>query len=137
MGDCLRPVLLNGYLPKISYFKESIKKLKKQLGEITIFVFTNSQELAKVRLADNDMDFVNINDDNEPYFELELMRNCQHFITSGGGFSRLASHLSTNKNKIIITPLGTDLCKNYKDRENEWGYRWNNESNDWKNIKIL
>jgi hypothetical protein len=137
MGDCLRPALPKGYLPKISYFQKSIKKLKKQLGEMTIFVFTNSQELAKARLVGDNMDFVDINCDNESHFELELMRNCQHFITSGGGFSRLASHLSTNKNKIIITPLDSDLCKNYTHREKEWGYKWNNESNDWRDIKII
>jgi hypothetical protein len=136
MGDCLRPVVA-GYLPKKSYFVRSIEKIKKLLGEeITIFVFTNSQELAKARFSGYNMDFVDINDDNQPHFELELMRNCQHFITSGGGFSRLASHLSANKNKIIITPLYTDFCGNIQDRENEWGYSWDYESDDWRKIKI-
>jgi hypothetical protein len=103
----------------------------------TFFIFTNSQSLARARFADCDMKFVDINDDDQPHFELELMKNCQHFITSGGGFSRLASMLSTNKNKIIMNPLSTDFCGNIHDREKEWGYKWDYESNDWRNIKIV
>jgi hypothetical protein len=137
MGDCLRPKVANNYLPRRSYFYKSIEKLKKSLGEMTIFVFTNSQELARVRFANYDVNFVDINDDDKSYFELELMRNCQHFITSGGGFSRLASHLSTNKDKKIVIPLYTDFCKDIHDREEEWGYKWDYESNDWRKIKIV
>jgi hypothetical protein len=138
MGDCLKPGVV-GYLPKKSYFYRSIERLRKSLGKdmTTFFIFTTSQNLARARFTDYDMKFVDVNDDDQPHFELELMKNCQHFITSGGGFSRLASMLSTNKNKIIINPLNTDFCGNIHDREKEWEYKWDYESGDWRNIKIV
>jgi hypothetical protein len=86
-------------------------------------------EVAKNRLLkekliqDLSIDFIDINKDNEPCFEMELMRNCNHFIVSGGGFSNLATVLGKHKNKIIIRPTHEDY---FIDKEKEWHYKYNN-----------
>jgi hypothetical protein len=148
MGDELRPN--STYLPKISYFKNSIKEMAKKISKnnnktnITFFMFSNTMRLVKVRLnnatlrettkgiSDNiTFDYVDINDDSSPEFDLELMRNCQHFIISQGGFSKLIVALGQYKNKMVISP---PLPPTKYDKEKEWGYEW---TGNWKNIKIL
>ncbi|GMO56934.1 MAG: hypothetical protein Ta2D_02260 [Rickettsiales bacterium] len=150
MGDVLSPTI-NGYLVKRDYIKKSVLNMIKQLKtkNITFFVFSNSIELLKARLSEEKFDdnvvfdYVDINKDEEAYFELELMKNCQHFILSGGGFGRFASDLCSNKNKIVIQHkeyffASNKIVKdNLMEKELEWNYRWDYDSNDWENIKIL
>ncbi|GMO66361.1 MAG: hypothetical protein Ta2D_12450 [Rickettsiales bacterium] len=140
--------LLQRYLPKVSYFKKSIIDISKEIIKqkktnkpinITFFIFSNSMDLVKARLNNKELqalkneinkiqqvnitfDFVDINKDEEPYFELELLKNCQHFIISGGGFSRLASYLGEYKDKIIIEPNDDDFL-DVEEKKKDWGYK--------------
>ncbi|MDR3290430.1 MAG: alpha-1,2-fucosyltransferase [Rickettsiales bacterium] len=148
MGDILKPDSVN-FLPKISYFKNSINKIIQKLGKkqnITFYIFSNSISLVKARLNNKTLkvpsnitiDYVDINKESEPCFELELMRNCQHFILSLGSFSLLAAKLGQCNDKIVIEAGAGDLCGNkiiggIHNREREWGYRWKgrNVKEDW------
>jgi hypothetical protein len=158
MGDVLELTVYDAFLVKPSYIEKSILKISKEIlkkdkttKNITFFFFSNTMKLVKKRLPDKELqllvkdtpvninfDYVDINKDSEPYFELELMKNCNHFINSGGGFSKLASILGENESKIIITPGKDDFSlrrivrDGLSEREIEWGYRLEN-----RNIKIL
>jgi hypothetical protein len=86
LGDALA-----GFLPS-EYYASAIKKFETKLNnpkiKPTYFVFSNDLPLAKKTLSKIKKKFVfmNINDETQPYFELELMKTCQHFILSTGGF---------------------------------------------------
>jgi hypothetical protein len=141
MGDMLKPSV--DCLISLSYIRSSLFKIIEKLNSnnITFFIFSNSMELVKNKLKTiekdikGNFDYVNLNQDEQGYFELELMRNCQNFIITQGGFGRLASDLSKHLNKIIICPRESDKLYNQSQKEKEWGYKWDYESNDWRKIK--
>jgi hypothetical protein len=121
-GDVVRNKT-KGYTPTINYVNKSIREIieiLKNRGEtkFNFFIFSNDDEginWAKNNLDFNvertaiDADFVDINDNTKSEFELELTKNCKHYILSGGGFSSLMVLLNTNPDKIVIRPEEGDL----------------------------
>jgi uncharacterized protein YneR len=98
-----------------NYLNRAIREMIKKTGwkEITFFVFTQDFEWFKkgIDFTTNinknikvNVDYVEINSDSDSQFELELMKNCQHYITSIGGFTWIPTFLNTNPKKIIIKP---------------------------------
>jgi hypothetical protein len=109
------------YAVNKNYVNKSIREMIQKLKEIgwgdnkfDFFIFSNEIQWARDNLdfaienVNINADFVDINDDTKSEFELELMKNCKHFIISGGGFSSLSAFLSDNPNKIIIEPGDDD-----------------------------
>ncbi|MDR3289829.1 MAG: alpha-1,2-fucosyltransferase, partial [Rickettsiales bacterium] len=140
MGDVLAP---NSMYPlaKLSYIKRSIANIKKQLrGPVTFFVFSDSKLAKKIG---KEYDYVNINNYDKGYFDLDLMKNCQHFICSTGSFSGLAAEMGEYNKKLVFKPYKNDVCVNQAEKEKEWEYKWIGDQtdcenlNDKSNIKIL
>jgi hypothetical protein len=96
--------------------KEMIKKLiekDNKIDKFNFFIFSDEIKWAEKNLDFNinrniNVDFVDINDGTKPEFELELMKNCKHYILSGGGFSQLPLFFNTNPDKIVIVPCDGD-----------------------------
>ncbi|MDR0423638.1 MAG: alpha-1,2-fucosyltransferase [Rickettsiales bacterium] len=144
MGDDLRP---GNILLSLSYIRKSLIRMRNKLNannvnNVTFFIFSNSMDIVKNRLTSIEkdiggtFDYVNLNQDEQGYFELELMRNCQHFIITQGGFGILASSLCQYPQKIILVPPDKDRIHSQEKKEKEWRYKWDHESNDWRNVKI-
>jgi hypothetical protein len=123
-GDVIRNKN-KGYAVNKNYvnrsIREMINKLKERdskINEFNFFIFSNGIEWARENLDFNienidknitvNSDFVDINDDTKSEFELELMKNCKHYIISGGGFSVLPLFLNTYPDKIVIEPGDDD-----------------------------
>jgi hypothetical protein len=100
-----------------SYFQKAIDTIIEKVSEKgegedaqpsppSFFVFSDDLDWCKRKLdfRNHPFEFVNINSVQEPYFELELMKNCKHFIRSQGTFSFWATYLCENEDKIIIQP---------------------------------
>lgn len=87
----------------LNYYYNSVKYLKKKDSKMTFFVFSDDISWVRENLKLNENTiFVDINDN--PYYDLELMRNCKHFITANSTFSWWAAWLSKNTDKIVIAP---------------------------------
>jgi hypothetical protein len=75
----------------------------------TVFVFSDDLPWCRKNIdfnvpgVDLAVDFVNVNGIDSPVFEMELMRNCEHFILSSGGFGEMAAFLKSGE-KIVMRP---------------------------------
>ncbi len=106
--DFIGRIKKNGSMGAVSakYINNSISKIISSVPDAHFFIFSQDFDWVKqnINFADAKYEFVNINDSLHGEFELELMKNCQNFILSCGGFGRLAAFLSEYKNKMIISP---------------------------------
>ncbi|MCL1902335.1 MAG: alpha-1,2-fucosyltransferase [Alphaproteobacteria bacterium] len=88
------------------YVNRAVAEIRRYVDAPHFFIFSQDFDWVKnnVDFAGADYEFVTVNDNSRAEFELELMKNCKHFILSCGGFARLASNLCANPDKIIIAP---------------------------------
>jgi hypothetical protein len=91
------------------YMEKAINKILTltKWEKMTLFIFSQDDWIKNNLTYDAnrvDVDFVNINSESEGYFDIELIRNCKHHITSVGSFSWLGTFLDKNKDKIVIYP---------------------------------
>ena len=92
------------YVCKPSYFKDAVKRMKKEVKNAKFFIFSDDIEWCK-----NNLDFFPKGTQFEPlenpvYEKLRLMYNCKHFIISNSTFSWWAQFLSRNDKKVVIAP---------------------------------
>ena len=87
----------------LEYYKKAVDYLKKKLGEIKIFVFSDDIDWVKENLQVEDLYFVS-NDEIKDYEELILMSKCHHNIIANSTFSWWGAWLNENKDKIVIAP---------------------------------
>lgn len=91
------------YVANEDYFKKAIFEIKKRVSNPTIFIFSDDLEWARENAWQLDNGYV------EPSgLELEekmlIMSCCNHFIISNSTFSWWAQFLSSNSEKIVISP---------------------------------
>jgi hypothetical protein len=91
-----------------SYYLNAIEYIKKVVDNPTFFIFSDDVEWCKSNflpeLINANIIFPGLNSIHTEYFDLELMRNCKHFIMANSTFGFWGAHLIENKNKIIIAP---------------------------------
>lgn len=98
----------SGYgILSVGYYKKGLDIIKDKLKDkdLKIFVFTEDTAWAKENIKfDVDTMFVNCNNSEEGYFDLELMRNCKHNIIANSSLSWWGAWLNNNPSKIVIAP---------------------------------
>lgn len=84
------------------YYMRAIEKLKQENDNYVFYFFSDDISWTKENIYDES--YIYVDNDNPDYEELELMRNCKHFIISNSSFSWWAQYLSENTDKKVIAP---------------------------------
>lgn len=84
------------------FYKEAFQRLKEQLGEFHLYVFTDDKEFVKEHFHLGEYILVEGVCDLD---EFELMRQCNHHIIANSTFSWWAAYLGENKGGIVYAPL--------------------------------
>ena len=95
--------LKNYQVCSIAYYLKAMEIMKGKIKEPKFYIFSDDIEWVKKNI-DFDVDVTYIDKNNTSYEELRLMYSCKHFIISNSSFSWWAQYLSTNKNKVVISP---------------------------------
>lgn len=107
-----------GLTCNLDYYYKSVDFIASRVPDAHFYIFSDDAEWVKNNLKlENPHTFVEINDSNKGYCDLELMKNCQHNITANSTFSWWASYLNQNPRKIVLTPLdkeGSEFCFLFK-----------------------
>ncbi len=102
-GDYLKPDIINLIgIVGLDYYKRAIEFISQRVSNPKFFVFSNDIAWARDNLGIEAV-FVDWND-QENYFDLELMRNCKHNIIANSTFSWWGGALNENPHKIVIAP---------------------------------
>ena len=85
------------------YFMRAIEEIKKRLKHPIFILFSDDIEWAKENIYTGSETFYE--DGTDPVWEkLRMMSLCKHFIISNSTFSWWCQYLSTNADKIVISP---------------------------------
>jgi hypothetical protein len=91
--------IMNGH-----YYQEAVNYVKKILGDIYIYVFSDDIEYAKqIIQIDCPIRFM-CSSRNRDFEELQLLCSCKHQITANSTFSWWAGWLNDNPSKIVVAP---------------------------------
>lgn len=106
LGDYLSPQwsFLNVCTQK--YYFDAYNYLKEKLVNPVFYIFSNTtKDLEWIKqnyVFLRECNFVDLS--NSDYADLELMKNCKHFIISNSTYSWWAQYLSEDKNKLVVAP---------------------------------
>lgn len=111
-GDYEHPKNTSIYarLEYTNYYDKAIPLIKSMFKNPKFFVFSEDSKFVRnmfvKKYSDTDFTYVdcNIDDQRKAAFELELMKNCKHFIIANSTLSYWAAFLNDNPDKIVIAP---------------------------------
>lgn len=85
------------------YYDEAIQIINDKVKNPIFYVFSDDIEYVKEnwKFGNN---FKFIDEKNENYEDINLMRYCKHYIIANSSFSWWGQYLSENSNKIVIAP---------------------------------
>ena len=87
------------------YYQQSVKILKDNIGELTLFIFSDEPDwVQKNMVFDFPTIYVNNNSGEHGAEDLRLMSLCKHNIIANSSFSWWGAWLNKNPKKIIIAP---------------------------------
>lgn len=102
-GDYLQ-VWPEAVLP-VDYYRRAVAELKRDLGEVTVFMFSDDLPWAIENLAlDAPVTPVALNHDDTPEEDLRLMAACDHHIIANSSFSWWGAWMNPNPARRVIAP---------------------------------
>ncbi len=100
------------------YYLEAFKYITKsaQLSRPTCFIFSDDLDWVRENIKfDSENVYVDINyATNNPHLDINLMKQCKHFIIANSTFSWWGAWLSETPNKIIVAPRNWYADSNIK-----------------------
>ena len=102
-GDYLNDTTLGG-ICNITYYKNAIDYMEKNLNNPVFFVFSDDIIWCKENLCANNLIFVDVNTGANSFVDMQLMSNCKHNIIANSSFSWWGAWLNQNADKKIICP---------------------------------
>lgn len=103
-GDYTNPKSDYYCLP-LSYYKSALNRLEQQLGDLTLFIFSDDQDWVKKTFETrHSMTFVDHNDGASAHEDLRLMAACDHNIIANSSLSWWGAYLNSNKAKLVYVP---------------------------------
>ena len=92
----------HGVLP-YTYYESSFRFLKKKFPNAYFIIFSDDINWCKANILNESTVFIEtINQDDVQ--EMKLMSMCSHFIIANSSFSWWPAFLSTNHNKLVVSP---------------------------------
>ncbi len=88
------------------YYQNAVKTIAEKTGKnLTLFVFSDDINWVKENVKfDYETVYVDVNNDKQGYFDLELMKHCKHNVIANSSFSWWGAWLNENENKIVVAP---------------------------------
>lgn len=87
------------------YYKEAADYIASKSANPHFYLFSDDIPWVKENIKiDYPLTIVNLNGEENAYFDMELMKNCKHNIVANSTFSFWGSWLNQNPNKIAIAP---------------------------------
>lgn len=90
----------------IEYYKQAISLICQKIGNPTFFVFSDDINWAKqhLQLEAYPQHFIDWNQADESYMDMQLMSLCKHNVIANSSFSWWGAWLNNNANKMVIAP---------------------------------
>jgi hypothetical protein len=100
----LKPAIDEFYQYGVEYVENAYKIVWEKDNNVTPFIFSDDIQWCKESLKhlNKESTFVDLNQPG--WMDLELMRNCKHFIIPNSTFAWWGAMLSDNKDKIVVMP---------------------------------
>ena len=97
VGNPVHPVMPMGY------YRDAIHVVASQVHNPKYFIFSDDIRTGEQNVSEKRV-WVETNDSNHGYLDLELMKNCKHHIIANSSFSWWGAWLGNNPNKIVVAP---------------------------------
>lgn len=107
----------------LNYYSKAIAMIHSEIKNPHFFIFSDDIPWCRSHFNEANISFVNINNSDNAHLDLNLMKNCKHFIIANSSFSWWGAWLAENENKIVIAPKRwfAEENSNIEDRiPNEW-----------------
>lgn len=88
----------------LDYYKKSLGYIKKRVKSPMYFVFSDDIAWAKDNLKLPNATFIDWNQADKSYVDMQLMSLCKHNIIANSSFSWWGAWLNNNPSKIVIAP---------------------------------
>ncbi len=102
-GDYAKHPLHGGICTK-EYYLQAVKFILDTVDNPQFFVFSDDINWCKENLAIKDASFINGNNGENSYKDMQLMSLCKHNIIANSSFSWWGAWLNPNPTKMIIAP---------------------------------
>lgn len=102
-GDYLGHSILGGICDQ-KYYEKAIEAAKVQLASPQFVFFSNDIPWCKETFSAEKAVFVDCNQGEQSYRDMELMSLCQHHIIANSSFSWWGAWLNPSPNKMVISP---------------------------------
>ncbi|TXJ01968.1 MAG: alpha-1,2-fucosyltransferase [Neisseriales bacterium] len=102
-GDYIGHSLYDG-ICDIDYYNRALLEITRSIENPVFFVFSNDLLWCRENLQLHNVVYVDINNAESGYCDLQLMSLCKHNILANSSFSWWAGWLNTNPGKLVIVP---------------------------------
>lgn len=114
-----KPAIEEFYQYGVDYIEDAYKIVWEKDNNVVPFIFSDDIQWCKENLKHLNKDTTFVDLGQPGWMDLELMRNCKHFIIPNSTFAWWGAMLSENKDKIVIMPKrwsyqGNDNLKQVK-----------------------
>lgn len=115
-----------------SYYEKAAKFVTRKLSKPHFFVFSGQPQWAEDNLSlEHPTTYITHNGPDQPHFDMELLKRCDHQISSASTFSWWGAWLNDNENKIVTLPNPWKRYGYSQKRVETWEYF----PEQWKFIK--
>lgn len=104
-GDYVKLQNVYGNICTIEYYHRAIEMIKQTIDHPVFYFFSNDMEWTRKAFGKKDnYVYVEGNDEDKGYIDMQLMSECRHQIIANSSFSWWAAYLNNNPCKKVICP---------------------------------
>lgn len=88
-----------------AYYLSALEYLRNRVGDIQVYIFSDDIAWCKNEYSDiENLIFIDDSISTSQHTDMEMMRNCKHFVIANSTFSWWGAWLADYANKIVISP---------------------------------